>query len=105
MMLDTWLGSIDLSTAALLFSVFVLLPIQLWLCFKVRSRILRLLPAIVFAVLTVALYSSAITASGWDGLAFIVLAILAGFMLLVCGLGWAIWAITRAVKKRSGSRQ
>ena len=51
-MFDVWPGEFDLTTLTPLLSVFRLLPLQLLLCFKVRSLILRLLPVILCALLT-----------------------------------------------------
>lgn len=99
-MFDIWMGDIELTTAVLIFSFAVLLPVQLLLCFKVRSRIIRLLPAVLLSILTIifAVMSAAVT--GWDGLGYIFLAIFTGFMLLICGAGWGIWAIINCIAQK-----
>ena len=99
-MFDIWMGDIELTTLVLIFSIVVLLPVQLLLCFKVKSKVIRLLPVIVLSVLTIIFTVMSIAITGWDGLGYIFLAIFAGFMLLVCGMGWGIWAITRYVQKK-----
>ena len=48
-MFDVWMNDIELTTAVLIFSIFILLPVQLLLCFKVKSSILRLLPVILLS--------------------------------------------------------
>ncbi len=98
-MFDTWMGDIELTTVVLIFSIVVLLSLQLLLCFKVKSRVIRLLPVIVFSIPTIIFVVMSVASTGWDGLGYILLAIFAGFMLLMCGIGWGIWAITKLIKK------
>ena len=99
-MFDVWMGDIELTTAVLIFSIVVLLPIQILLCFKVKSRAIRLLPVILLSIPTIIFVMMSVVITGWDGLGYIFLAIFTGFMLLMCGVGWGIWAITKSVKKR-----
>lgn len=102
-MFDVWTGDIELTAFVLIFSTVVLLPVQLLLCFKVKSKAIRLLPVAVLAILTIILIGISVTLTGWDGLGYIFLAIFTGFMLLMCGMGWGIWAIARLVKRTKGA--
>ena len=102
-MFDVWMGDIELTTAVLIFSVVVLLPIQLLLCFKVKSKAIRLLPVILLSIPTIIFVMMSVAITGWDGLGYIFLAIFTGFMLLMCGVGWGIWAINKLVKKKTGN--
>ena len=104
-MFDVWMGDIELTTAVLIFSLVVLLPFQLLLCFKVKSKTIRLLPVVVLALLTVIFIVMSVAITGWDGLGYIFLAIFAGFMLFMCGIGWGIWAISSLVKKNKEKHQ
>ena len=97
-MFDVWLGEMELTTLTLLLSVFLLLPLQLLLCFKIRSRILRLLPVILCSLLVGIFLLLALCTPGWDGLGYIFLALFAGFMLTACGISWLIWAIINKIK-------
>ena len=99
-MFDVWIGDTELTTLVLIFSIIVVLPIQLLLCFKVKSRAIRLLPVILLSIPTIIFVMMSVVITGWDGLGYIFLAIFTGFMLLMCGVGWGIWAITKSVKKR-----
>ena len=99
-MFDIWMGDIELTTAVLIFSIIVLLPAQLLLCFRVKSKIIRLLPIILFAILTLIFIIMATTAQGWDGLGYMVLAIFTGFMMLICGVAWGIGAIIKHTQKK-----
>ena len=102
-MFDVWMGDIELTTAVLIFSVVVLLPIQLLLCFKVKSKVIRLLPVILLSIPTIIFVMMSVAITGWDGLGYIFLAIFTGFMLLMCGVGWGIWAISKLIKKKKGN--
>ena len=98
-MFDIWMGDIELTTVVLIFSIVVLLPAQLLLCFKVKSKVIRLLPVGFLSIPTIIFTVMSAVTTGWAGLGYIVLALLTGFMLLICSMGWGIWAITRFVKR------
>ena len=102
-MFDVWMGDIELTTAVLIFSIIVLLPFQLLLCFKVKSKAIRLLPVILLSIPTLIFIGMAITIPGWDGLGYIFLAIFTGFMMFMCGVAWGIWAITKLIKKKKSN--
>lgn len=99
-MFDVRMGDIELTTFVLIFSIAVLLPIQLLLCFKVKSKAIRLFPVIVLSIPTIIFAVMSIAITGWDGLGYIFLAIFTGLMLFMCGMGWGIWATARLVKKK-----
>ena len=101
-MFDVYIGDIELTTVVLLFSIVVLLPIQLLLCFKVKSRAIRLLPIILLSIPTIIFVMMSVATTGWDGLGYIFLAIFTGFMMFMCGAGWGIWAICNFIKKKKG---
>lgn len=98
-MFDVWYGDVEITTLVLVLSILVLLPIQILICFKVRSKTIRLLPVIALSVLTVCFLLMAVVSSGWGTLGYFFFAIFTGFMLLVCGIGWAIWAIIKRVRQ------
>ena len=99
-MFDVWMGDIELTTAVLIFTLVVLLPIQLLLCFKVKSKAIRLLPIILLSIPTLIFIVMSTTTQGWDGLGYIFLAVFTGFMMLICCVGWGIWAISKLIKKK-----
>ena len=47
-MFDIWIGDVELTRCALIFSLVVLLPLQLLLCFKVKQKGIRLIPVTLF---------------------------------------------------------
>ena len=99
-MFDIWIGDVEITTLVLIFSVAVLLPIQLLLCFKVRSKAARLLPISVLFISAVV--SAAVM--GWKNLGYVFLAIFIGFMSLICVIGWGIWAVVKLAKKKSNGK-
>lgn len=99
-MFDIWWGKIELTTLVLIFSVIVLLPIQLLVCFKSKNRIIRLLPLILFLIPAIVFGGMAIVATGWDSAVYVILAIFALFMVFMCGVGWSIWGLGQFIKKK-----
>ena len=99
-MFDVWFGGVEITTVVLIVSVLLLLPTQLLLCFKVRNLLIRLLPAIELAVSTFVFTVLYFISVGWDRIGYLFLVIFAGFMLLMCGIGWGIWAVACLVKRK-----
>ena len=99
-MFDIWIGDINLTVLALIFSVVVILPVQLILCFKSKSMRTCFVPIIIFAILAMLSITMNLTTTGWDGLAYIFFAIYALFMIFMCGVGWGIWAVANYIKKK-----
>lgn len=94
------MNAIDLTVLVWIFSIAVLLPVQLVLCVRVRSLILRLLPALLFAMTALFFVVLAFTAVGSDNLGYLFLAIYAGIMLLMCGIAWGIWGLIRVLSRK-----
>ena len=99
-MFDITYGNLDFDLMLRIASIIVLLPIQLWLCFKVKKRLVRLLPVVFFFVLGIAFVCLASISTGWDSLGYIIFAIYAAYMLFVCGVGWLIWWLVNYCKNR-----
>ncbi len=99
-MFDVWIGDTELTTLVLIFSIIVVLPIQLLLCFKIKSLFVRLLPIIVFTTFTIIFVIMSFNIDVVYGLGYTFLASFSGFMLFMSGISWGIWAITKSVKKR-----
>ena len=98
-MFDAWIGGIELIRAVLVLSGVVFLLIQLLLCFKVKNKVIRLLPVILLSIVTMFFVVMAGTASDWENLGYIFPAIFIGFMWFMCGMAWGIWAIIKLIKK------
>lgn len=76
----------------------VVLPIQLILCFKVKSLRLRLLPVILTAVAAALAIVFMLCSTDWYGFVYLLCALYAVGMTMMAGLGWAIWGIVRFLK-------
>ena len=98
-MLDFGIFEIKTEIFILILSVLVL-ALQLLLCFKATRLFVRLLPAILFAILTAVFFVLIFLSEGWDSVGFLLLAICAAALLLCCGIGWGIWAIVRKAKRK-----
>ena len=99
-MFDIWIGDMNLTVLILIISVVVVLPVQLLLCFKVKSLTLRFLPIFIFTALAVLSFVMYTMSNGWDGLIYTFFAIYVVFLIFMCGIGWGIWAIARLLKKK-----
>lgn len=98
-MFDIWIGDIDLTQLVMIVTAVVILPVQLLLCFKVKSLIIRFIPLIALFILAVAAIITYKDAVGWDGLGLVLVMMYEAFMLLMCGFGWGIWGLSNVVKK------
>ena len=81
----------------------VILPLQLLLCFKVRRLAVRLIPTILFPLTSIALLVPALSVSGWDGLGYLFLMILAAFAWVIDGIAWGMWGMIRHIQKHRGT--
>lgn len=99
-MFDVWFGEIELTTLVLILTLFVLLPVQIYLCFRVRNLFARLLPVILLSGLILIYITMGMSDSGWDTVGYTLLAILTGFMLLACGIVWGVWAVMRFYRNK-----
>jgi len=102
-MFDIWFDGIELTRLTIIVSVVILLPVQLLLCFKVKSLAIRLAPVIILSGLAALFIVLLRSTPGWDGVGYLFFAIFAGFMIFMCGIGWAIWAVAYGLKKKRSS--
>ncbi len=98
-MIDLGIFEIKTEIFILILSVFTL-ALQLLLCFKAKRLFLRLLPVILFAILTAVFFVLIFLNEGWDSIGFLLLAICAAILLLFCGIGWGIWRIIQHHKAK-----
>ena len=96
-MFDIHAGGLDLGTVFLILTPLLLL-VQLLLCFKVKPLIIRLLPAAILAVITALLLIATLISNGWGSLGYLILTLWAAILLAACGIGWAVWGISRLIK-------
>ena len=99
-MLDVWIGDVNLTLLAAAAGVVLLLPGQLFLCFRSRSPALQLAPAVLLVLAIVFFFLLFLLKTGWDRLLWLFFCFYAVFLLLVCGLGWLIWGAARLLRHR-----
>ena len=93
--MDKWYLEIDLPTIVVLASVIATLILQILLCFKVKKILIQLLPIVLLIVSTIVFSICSATINGWDGFGYLFFALLSFGLILVCGIGWGVWAIIR----------
>lgn len=98
-MFDIYIGEIELTEVIIFASILIIIPTQLFLCFKVRNLLIKLLPIITLLILIVSFFCMSQFAEGWDGLGYIILAMLAGILLVACVFAWIIWFVVKRIKK------
>ena len=96
-MFDIHANGLDLGTVFLILTPLLLL-VQLLLCFKVKPLIIRLLPALILAAITALLLIATLISNGWNSLGYLILTLWAAILLAACGVGWAVWGISRLIK-------
>ena len=85
----------DATTVVVLLSAAGALLIQLLLCFKAKGTFIKFLPMLLLTVSTVVFSVCSASINGWDGLGYLFFALLSFGLILVCGIGWGLWAIAR----------
>lgn len=103
-MFDVWIGDVELTTLTIIVAVAAILPIQLLLCFKVKNLLLRLLPSMLFAVVTISFFAMIFSSQDWDSIGYAILAMLAGILLLMSGVAWGIWGIVVCIRRNKMRR-
>lgn len=76
----------------------IVLVIQLLFCFLSERVWIRLIPTVLSALATAGCVAMMYLSGGWEVLGYLLLAIYAGAALLICGLGWILFAVIRAVR-------
>ena len=92
-MFDAWIGNMNMTVIVLALSVAVILPLQLVLCFRVKSLFVRLLPVIILSGTAAAFLGMCLFAADADRTFYAVCAVDTAFTVLKCGLGWGIWKL------------
>lgn len=99
-MVDLYNGDMDITKLAVIFSLVIVLPAQLLLCFRVKNIVIRLLPVILFFAAAVRLSHLSLTSSGINVPAYIMLAAFSAIMFLLCGICWGTWAIVSIIREK-----
>jgi len=98
-MFDLFARDTELAVSIAASAILIILPIQLFLCFRVEKLLIKCLPTVLFAVAAVAFYTMAITAKDWGGFVYLILAVFSGVFLIFSGIAWAIFAVSKHSKR------
>jgi len=83
-------------TTVLVFVVSVLMfLLQLFLCFKVKKTVSKLVPLLLLLASTIVFSVLSARVGGWDGIGLLFFALFSFGLMFVCGIGWWIWLITK----------
>ena len=77
----------------------IVLSVQLVLCFKVRKLCVRLIPVCLSAIAAAVCLALTFLSEGWDALGYLLLTMFSAGLLLVCGIGWLVWAIIKKLRR------
>ena len=98
-LLYLWFMGTDIQSKVfvLIFAFAIFLPIQLLLCFKVKSFVIRLIPIFLsFAfILFFLILGSIVKENIW---LYYCYSAISGFMVFICFIGWPIWAAVDDIK-------
>lgn len=94
-MFDIWYGDIPVTNIVIVFSLIVIFPTQIWICFKAKSIFTRFIPMIILSAAALMWIVLSFAVTGWDGLLYLFFVIYMLFMIFVCGLGWGVWALIK----------
>ena len=87
-------------TIYLVIAIAVIFPLQLLLCFKGKSLLVRLCPVLLTLLLTVIPWIAALITKSWLFLVIGYLALYyAAFFLIACGMGWGIRALVALIAR------
>lgn len=96
------LSAENLYEVVLILTFVSVLIVQLLLCFKVKSLVVRLIPCVGLFALTAFFFVMIFLSFGWDSVGYVILTLYSGIALIISGIGWGIWLIAHILKKRRG---
>lgn len=89
-------GIFDIRTDVFVLLIFILaVLVQLLLCFKVKKKIVRLMPMCLSLIATIIFAVLAVIFDGWDRVGWFFLAGVTAFLLCAVVIAWGIWYILR----------
>ena len=103
-MFDLWARDTEITALIAIFAVLIILPIQLFLCFRAKKLLVKLLPAILLVVAVIAFYTLIFVIKDRSAIGYGILAIVSEVLLFFSGIAWGIWAIAKLIQKKSKRR-
>ena len=98
-MADLLRGDFWLVFWAAAFALFIVLPIQLTLCFRAKKLFVKSLPAALAAGVAITFYVLTRTARTWIAFIYLIGAFYAALFLISCGIAWCIWIVYTLLNK------
>ena len=98
-MTEIYIGKTNLFFLLILFNVFVILPLQIFLCLKAKNLIVKNSITIISTAMAIIFLILTKFATGYDGLFYIVFAMYAGIILIT---SIVIQIIFYLLKKKNG---
>ncbi|MBR2937416.1 MAG: hypothetical protein IKB80_02845 [Oscillospiraceae bacterium] len=96
---NTYSFELDYTTLVVFISVIVTLLLQILLCFKSKKMWVKILPAMLLVLSAIVFSICSARIGGWDAFGYLFFAFLSLGLIIVCGIGWIIWAIVRKRNK------
>ena len=92
-MSDLLIGDFWMFICAVACAIFIVLPLQLTLCFRTRKLFVKSLPAVLAAGAAIAFYVLARIARTWIAFIYLIVAFYSAVFLISCGIAWGIWVV------------
>lgn len=99
-MFDVWIGKTNLTLIMVYFSVFAMLPFQIFLCLRIKSKFIKIMPTIFLGFLIIYFIIKSYTSLDWNAVGYFMFAIYTLALLVMCGLGWLVAYIIRKYRKK-----
>ena len=103
-MLDFGFFKMPTDLFLLILAIF-LIALQLLFCFKVKNKIIRIIPVGLFVALTAVFGVLVFVLEGWRSMGCFAFAIWSALMTLVCCIGWCVFGVFRLIQKRFRDRK
>ena len=100
-MADLLSGDFWMFICAVACAIFIVLPLQLTLCFRARKHFVKSLPAVLAAGAAIAFYVLARIARTWIAFIYLIVAFYSAVFLISCGIAWGIWVVYTLCAKRN----
>ena len=92
-------GLFDIRTDVFILLVSIILVLlQVFLCFKVKKKSVRLMPVYLTLLLAVVFFVIGFILDGWDSVGFFFLSVCSMILLVCSGIGWGVWEIIKKLK-------
>ena len=78
----------------------ILLAIQIILCCNAKNKTVKLIPVYLLSLSTIIFVILAFLHDDWNRFGYLVLAVFAAVLLLICGLGWLVWSLIKHKQNR-----